>query len=181
MTAGIFGLVGALIGGLSAGLVSLRVATQAREGAERAWIRDNRRELYDRFLTCAQELLIASERALRQGPSERLEATYEAFFGAYGVIQTVAQEAVLEAARKYAYRLQELKSELDAMNPSGVEYFESVARQVRFARHDAIDAMRADLELSGSARPPDDYDAFSGTGIETQRAAARKRRESGVA
>ena len=152
MTAGIFGLLGALIGGLSAGLVSLRVATQAREAAERAWIRDNRRELYDRFLTSAQELLIAAERALRQGPSERLEATYEAFFGAYGVIQTVAQEAVLEAARKYAYRLQELKDELDAMNASGAEYFErGKTGALREARCDRRDAGRSRAERKRAA------------------------------
>ena len=181
MTAGIFGLLGALIGGLSAGLVSLHVATQSRRAAEKAWIRDNRRELYDRFLTSAQELLIAAERAFRQGQSDRLEAAYEAFFGAYGVVQTVAQEAVVEAARKYAYRLQELKDELDSQNPAGAEYFWRVDEQVRLARHEAIDAMRADLELSGSARPPDDYDAFLGTGLEAHYAAAQQRRASGVA
>jgi hypothetical protein len=61
ITTAVFGLVGVLIGAFIAGAVSLWVAKQAREAAERAWIRDNRREIYDRFLTCAQTLLITCE------------------------------------------------------------------------------------------------------------------------
>jgi hypothetical protein len=45
-----FGLAGSLIGGTIAGTVSLVVARQARDAAEHSWIRDNRREIYDRFL-----------------------------------------------------------------------------------------------------------------------------------
>lgn len=55
------GLLGAVIGGLTAGVVSLLVAWQTRKAAERAWVRDNRREIYERFLTYAQSLLIACE------------------------------------------------------------------------------------------------------------------------
>ncbi|HZI74462.1 MAG TPA: hypothetical protein VFD73_10700, partial [Gemmatimonadales bacterium] len=59
----VFGLTGVLIGAFIAGAVSLWVAKQARDAAERAWVRDNRREIYDRFLTYAQTLLIACEEA----------------------------------------------------------------------------------------------------------------------
>ena len=57
----IFGLAGSLIGGFIAGTVSLLVARQARKAAEGTWIRDNRREIYDRLLTYAERLLRACE------------------------------------------------------------------------------------------------------------------------
>jgi gas vesicle protein len=107
-----FGLAGALIGGLIAGTASLLVARQAREAAEKAWIRDSRREIYDRFLTNAQKLLIACE-ATKNGygneEAEETEAALEAahidFFEVYVVVQTVAERPVVDAARVYAYRL----------------------------------------------------------------------------
>jgi hypothetical protein len=43
-----------------------------------------------------------------------------------------------------------------------------VAELVRLARHQTIDAMRAELGLTGSARPPDGFDAFRGTELEGQ-------------
>jgi uncharacterized membrane protein YhiD involved in acid resistance len=56
------GLAGSLIGGAIAGTVSLLVARQAREAAERSLMRDSRREIYyDRFLTNAQRLPLACE------------------------------------------------------------------------------------------------------------------------
>ena len=63
MAAAVFGFVGVLVGAVIAGGVSLRIAKQTREAAERAWVRDNRREIYDRFLTCSQTLLNACEDA----------------------------------------------------------------------------------------------------------------------
>jgi hypothetical protein len=44
--------------------------------------------------------------------------------------------------------------------------FERVAQLVRFARHDTIDAMRAELGLVGRAGPPDDFNPFRGTDLE---------------
>ena len=62
--AAVFGLAGSLIGGLIAGTVSLRVARHAREAAERSWMRDSRREIYDRFLANAYRNEAASTLAL---------------------------------------------------------------------------------------------------------------------
>src|ERR1700761_8687967 len=56
------GLAGALIGGAVAGVVSLKVAREARDQAERSWIRDSRRDIYDRFLAAGQKLLAVMER-----------------------------------------------------------------------------------------------------------------------
>src|SRR4051794_38287792 len=89
-----FGLAGTLIGGLVAGTVSLRVARQAREAAERSWMRDSRREIYDRFLSHAQKLLIACEgsASLRESAGAEqaeLRQAYLNFFEVYGVVQTV--------------------------------------------------------------------------------------------
>ena len=168
-----FGLGGSLIGGFIAGTVSLLVARQTREAAERGWIRDNRREIYDRFLSQAQKLLIACEGAsdIRRG-KEAVETAYNDFFAAYGVVQTVAEPRVVSAARVYAYRLLELTAILDSESALGRESFASVARLVRRARHDAIDAMRAELGLEESARPPATFNPFAGTDFEQRWAKA---------
>jgi hypothetical protein len=154
-----FGIAGSLIGGAIAGAVSLMVARQAREAAERSWMRDSRREIYDRFLTNVQKLLIAWE-AVSGGDQDRevAEQAHVDFFEVYGVVQTVAERPVVDAARVYAYRLL-------ALSQPGRDRAR-VAQLVRLARHDAIDAMRAELGLAGSARPPEDFDPFRGTDLE---------------
>jgi hypothetical protein len=171
-----FGLVGSLIGGAIAGTVSLRVARQAREAAERSWIRDSRRNIYDRFLTNAQKLLIASEASESLGESlgardeEAVEGAHIDFFEVYGVVQTVAERPVVDAARVYAYRLLELAGTQRRGFRPGLNdaRFERVAQLVRFARHDTIDAMRSELGLAGSAQPPDDFNPFRGTDLEDE-------------
>jgi hypothetical protein len=170
-----FGLAGSLIGGAIAGTVSLLVARQAREAAERSWMRDSRREIYDRFLTNAQRLLIACEASESLGESlgtddaehdrQALEQAHLNFFEVYGVVQTVAERPVVDAARVYAYRLLELAGSTRQVDPAKVE---RVAQLVRFARHDTIDAMRTELGLSGSAQPPKDFNPFRGTDLEDQ-------------
>lgn len=183
-----FGLAGSLIGGLIAGTVSLLVARHAREAAERSWMRDSRREIYDRFLTRAQKLLIACEapERLPEGigggkDGEAAEAVRQAhldFFEVYGVVQTVAERPVVDAARVYGYRLLELAgtarggrgltetpSQTTPLQPA---QFERVAQLVRFARHDTIDAMRAELGLTGSASPPKGFNPFAGTDLENE-------------
>ena len=105
-----FGLAGSLIGGAIAGTVSLLVARQTREAAEGAWVRDSRRETYDRFLTRAQTLLIACGLEPSQEAKAAVEAAHTEFFGVYGVVQTVAEIRVVDAARVYAYRLLELEA-----------------------------------------------------------------------
>jgi hypothetical protein len=168
-TTAVFGLVGVLIGAFIAGAASLWVAKQAREAAERAWIRDNRREIYDRFLTSAQTLLIACEEAREsetKGAKASVETAHTKFFEVYGVVLTVAGRAVVDAARVYAYRLWELKESLDSMSVMGPENFNTVAQLIRDARHDLIDAMRAELGLAGSARLEGKYNPFAGTALE---------------
>jgi hypothetical protein len=61
VTAGV-GLLGSLIGGAIAGAVSFTVAKQARDAAADAWVRETRRQTYDRFLTSGQEYLVACEK-----------------------------------------------------------------------------------------------------------------------
>jgi hypothetical protein len=168
-----FGLVGSLIGGFIAGTVSLLIARQTRDAAERGWIRDNRRELYDRFLSHGQKLLIACESASDgRRAADAVAAAYNDFFEAYGVVQTVAQRPVVDAARVYAYRLQELTAILDSRSALGRESFDQVAQLTRLARHDTIDAMRGDLELEGSARPPRRFNPFAATVFERRWAEA---------
>jgi hypothetical protein len=172
-------LIGSLIGGMIAGSVSLVVARQAREAAEHSWIRDNRREIYDRFLTNAQRLLVACEASAKSrlaptGTVSRTEVadeftqhTYAALFDVYGVVQTVADRPVVDAVRVYAYRLLALKEMLDA-NLVSPSRFDDVAQLVRSTRHAAIDAMRSELGLTGSATPPKPFDPFLGTPLAGQ-------------
>ena len=163
-----FGLAGSLIGGLIAGTVSLRVARQAREAAESSWIRDSRRQIFDRLLTEGQRLLIATIDCRRDRTAEAADAVeraHSAFFEVYGVVQTVSERPVVDASRAYGYRLLELKQSLDGAGVLGLERFDRVAQLVRLARQDTIDAMRRELGLAGSAKPPDRYNPFVDTDL----------------
>jgi hypothetical protein len=91
------------------------------------------------------------------------QQSYVALFDVYGVVQTAAQRPVVDAVRIYADRLLALKEMLDADRFSLATHFNQVALLVRGARHDTIDAMRGELGLMGSARPPEPFDAFLGT------------------
>jgi hypothetical protein len=124
--AAIFGLVGSLIGGSIAAGVSLLVARQARQAAEITWIRDNRREIYDRLLTFSERRLIACE-ACKEAPRDdvtaraSVETAFTNFWEVYGVVQTVADTRLVEAARIYAYRLWELAASLGSTSVMGPE------------------------------------------------------------
>jgi hypothetical protein len=154
-----FGLVGTAVGGAIAGWVALRVASNARRTAEQAWVRDSRQQIYDRFLTAGQRLLAVMEKAA-QSPTIPVEArpaveeSYSEYFETYASVQTVAEIAVVMSARNHAYRLQALKDILDGRGPFERNEFDRIAKLVRDARHDTIDAMRGDLGLDDSARPP---------------------------
>lgn len=109
-TPAIFGLAGSLIGGFIAGTVSLLVARQARAAAEGAWIRDSRREIYDRYLTYAERLLHGCEaykaaHRYEEKVKANVESSYTNFWEVYGVVQTVAGARLVETARIHAYRL----------------------------------------------------------------------------
>ena len=43
-----------------------------------------------------------------------------------------------------------------------------MAQLIRIGRHDTIDAMRAELGLTDSARPPEFYNPFAGTTLEDE-------------
>ena len=177
----IFGLAGSLIGGFIAGTISLLVARQARAAAEGAWIRDNRREIYDRLLTCAERLLHACE-AYREAlgdkgtVKENVESTFTKYFEVYGVVQTVADMRLVQAVRVHAYRLWELAASLGSGSVMGPENFSLVMKLVRDARHDVIEAMRAELGLDDGIRPAADYNPFAGTELEEKYARAERDR-----
>jgi len=186
-----FALAGSLIGGFIAGTVSLLVARQTRDAAERAWVRDSRREIYDRYLSSGQKLLAAchaykqaylSKRVeIPSGAYDDVEVADREFFAVYGVVQTVAERRVVDAARIYSYRMLELELGLGQDGVCGPKTFDLVGPLVRTARHDTIDAMRTELGLSGSARPQEDFfNPFIGTELEQQYAAHRGPTGSGL-
>jgi hypothetical protein len=171
-----FGLAGSLIGGLIAGTVAIRAGREAREAAEHAWMRDSRRQIYDRFLTNAQRLLVACEKYedvrlhQRAGdpkqPAEAVHAVEEAYLNlieVYGVVQTVAELRVVEAARAYVYRLLVVQKRVGTQSVSGPFTYNRVSPWIRRARHVTIDAMREELGLRDRARPPEPYNPFVGT------------------
>ena len=158
--AAFFGLAGSLIGGSIAAFVSLRVAREAREAAEGAWVRDSRRQIYDRFLTAGQQYLIACQ----SRTDDAIKAAGVEFYAAYGVVQTVADMRVVRAARIYTRRLEELERIALRQNTRwGPVADVLVANHVRDARHDVIDAMRSDLGLTGTVAPPKDFNPWHGT------------------
>jgi hypothetical protein len=176
----IFGLAGSLIGGFIAGTVSLLVARQARAAAEGAWIRDNRREIYDRLLTYAERLLHACEEHKALGDTEAtrmsVKSAFTSFFEAYGVVQIVAGIRLVEAVRIHAYRLWELAASLGSTSVMGEENFDTVMNLIRDARHDVLDAMRDELGLDGGISPAADYNPFAGTELEEKYAKAGRTR-----
>ena len=169
LTPAVVGLAGALIGGLIAGTVSLLVAWQARKAAERAWMRDNRRAIYDRFLMCAQMLLHACEAYRAASPPEKekakasLESASTSFWGAYHVVEIVAGTPLFETVRIYGYRLWELTTELGSTSVMGPESFDAVRPLILPARRDTVAAMRSDLGLGGD--PASDINPFAGTSL----------------
>jgi hypothetical protein len=168
----VIGLVGAVIGGVMAGGASIWVAGQAQKAAERAWMRDNRRAIYDRFLMCAQTLLIACEtykdaRRQEEEAKANVESAFTSFWEVYGVMQTVADTRLFEAARIYGYRLWELATSLGSTSVMGREHFGAVDKLVRDARHATIAAMRAELGL-GSVDLVSDINPFARTALEAE-------------
>jgi hypothetical protein len=190
----VFALAGSLIGGLIAGVFSFWVARQAREAAKDAWIRDNRRQIYDRFLTCGQKLLIACEtsrhgrrsegadgRPEAEGAEASVESANTEFFGAYVMVQTIADTALVDVARVYTYQLWELKASLDSTSVMGPENFDHVAQLIRLARHATLNAIRAELGLKGSISPAPGYNPFVETDLEDKYAAAERDRPGSAA
>lgn len=181
----VFGLAGSLIGGFIAGVVSISVARQARQAAEGAWIRDNRREIYDRLLTYAERLLIACE-ACKDTPGNdaaakaRVQSAFTNFWEVYGVVQTVAGARLVEAARVYAYRLWELAASLGSTSVMEPENFRRVAELIRDARYDMISQMRAELGL-GSFERGANVNPFAGTDLEEKYANAPRSRPGPLA
>jgi hypothetical protein len=183
-TAAIFGLVGSLIGGFIAAGVSLLVARQARQAAEITWIRDNRREIYDRLLTYAERLLIACE-ACKEAPGDdeaakAVETAFTNFWEVYGVVQTVADTRLVEAARIYAYRLWELAASLGSTSVMGPDNFRRVAELIRDARYNMISEMRAELGLE-SFRRGGRANPFAGTDLAEKYANASRSRPGPLA
>ena len=183
LVAGAFALAGTLIGGAIAGIASYKVAQQAREAAERSWIRDTRREIYDRFLTRAQDLQSTCQHyqaGAHDGPSgDALERAFNDFFQAYGVVQTVAERRVVAAARVHGYRLHELRDQVvgkpGKLDPPDTKRVDEL---VRTARHETVAAMREELGLPIVEPVSADFNAFVGTDLEHRHVSKRVR--SGV-
>jgi hypothetical protein len=177
------GLVGVLVGVLASGAVSLLVAKQSREAAERAWIRDNGRDIWVRFLTCADRLLIACEAAWKsetEGAETSVETADAEFSKAYVGMQIFGDNTMVDRARIYAYRLLELKASLGSTSVMDRENFHKVASLIRVAREDMFDAIRAGLGVGSRVRPDVTYNPFAGTELE-EKYADRARRWPGSA
>src|SRR3954452_1599304 len=137
----VYALAGSLIGGVVAGTFSLLVAGRTQRASERAWMRDNRREIYDRFLTNAQRLLVALADPPPQPKPNELHDAYVDFVSAYVIVQALAERDVVDAARTYGQRLiDDLKPLVDAGGRPGDPAIVALGRQVRLDRQATIDA-----------------------------------------
>jgi hypothetical protein len=186
LATGLVALAGVALGGLMAGAFGIYNQRKTRDAAALAWLKDTRRHIYGQSLERAQAYLIACE-ALKDSPGDaklrdKVEAVHSQFFETYGVIQVIAERQLVKAARDYAYRLEELKKELDgkgvfdpdasfkdrtAAVSKADAFFWEVARCVRRARHTAIDKMRDEMSLDASDWPDDaTYNPFLGTDLE---------------
>ena len=86
----------------------------------------------------------------------------------------MADLRVVNAARRYAYLLQELRALLQGDGHLPRPRFDLVAESVRDARHDVIDSMRKALDLPGEARPSDKaYNPFEAWTVRDERKVAR--------
>jgi hypothetical protein len=180
------GVAGVALGGLIAGAFGLYNERRTREAASLAWLKDTRRQVYGQSLERAQAYLIACE-ALKESPSDaklrdKVETVHSQFFETYGVIQVIAEPQLVKAVRDYAYRLEELKNELDGKGVFDPDasfkdggsaasrsdaFFWEVARCVRRARHATIDKMRGEMSLDAGDWPDDaTYNPFLGTSLE---------------
>jgi hypothetical protein len=164
---GLFGLFGVLVGGLIAGGVSLVVARQARDAAEASWMRDTRRQVYADFLAKGQALhslvVDAGVGGRKTDTDVAIAAAYSDVMEAYAVVQTVADQPVVDASRVYAYRLQELEAIGRSSVSLGYTNYDQVSTLVRKARHKVVDTMRTSLQLAGSAEPADGFNPFDDT------------------
>jgi hypothetical protein len=160
--AGLFSLLGSLLGAGIAAKASNSVTRRAMEAADNTWSLTNRRDAYIRFLTAAQSLHIACEEQRYFGAeAHRVPQSFVDCFTAYGVIQTAAADlAVVDAARVYAWRLRELRLQLAGKGVGGGGMFRQISVLARDARHATIDVMRTDLGVGGSSRPDASFNPF---------------------
>src|SRR6476646_1793047 len=122
----VVGLVGVLVGVLASGAVSLLVAKQGQEAAERTWIRDSGRDIWVRFLTCADRLFIVCQAAREsetEGAEASVETAYDEFFKAYVGMQIFGDNMMVDRSRIYMYRLLELKASLGSTSVMDRENF----------------------------------------------------------
>jgi len=143
-----------------------------------------RREIYARFLACAQRLLIVCEAAWlsdTEGAEASVETAHAEFFEAYAAMQIVGDNTMVDRARIYTYRLWELTASLGSTSVMGRENFAAVASLIRLARQDTIDAIRAGLGVGGSVRPNEEFNPFAGTVLEEKYADGERPRPGSAA
>ena len=92
-----------------------------------------------------------------------LESASTSFWGAYHVVETVADTPLFETVRIYGYRLWELTTELGSTSVMGPENFDAVRPLIAPARRDTVAAMRGELGLGGD--PASDINPFAGTSL----------------
>jgi hypothetical protein len=156
-------LLGTLIGGGIAAWSNLSLARRTRDENRHQWIRDQRATLYDRYLSEGQGVLVACvNRGMLSHERSAPRIDTSKLMGIYAVVQILASKPVVDAARIYGYRILALER-LGLRGNVDETSFDEIGQLVRAARHDTIEAMRAELELPGSARPDDGFDEFRGT------------------
>jgi hypothetical protein len=89
------------------------------------------------------------------------------FWEAYSVLLTVADSALANAARTYAYRLQEARESLRSKSVMPPDRFDRVTPLIRKGRHATINAMRVELGLEKTSWPKAETVVDAGEGVLT--------------
>ena len=146
---GIFALIGSLVGVL----VAFQLARAARMEERLNWLKDQRQEVYPRFVAAAQSVLDACEELPFSEPSrsvvlDQLQTGYRDLVVHNAVIQTLGRRSTIAAARLHMYTLIELRGvRLGRIRDPGSAAVDELLRGARRSRHQALLAMRYELDV----------------------------------
>jgi hypothetical protein len=144
----------ALIGSLTGVVVALRLARSARDEERRNWLNNQRQAVYPRFVAAAQSVLHAceelprSDELSRSDVVEQLQSGYRDLVVHNAMIQTLGSRSTIEAVRRHMYTLIEVRDiRLSRSNDPGANKMHELLRGARISRHQALLAMRRELDV----------------------------------
>ena len=146
---GVFALIGSLVGVF----VAFQLARGARTEERRNWIKDQRQEVYPKFVAAGQSVLDACEELPYSDSSrtvvlDQLQKGYRELVVHNAVIQTLGRRSTIDEVRRHMYTLIELRDVRLGRKPDpGSNKIDELLRGARRSRHRALLAMRYELDV----------------------------------